>query len=384
MGKLEFRANDRPTLGVELEVALVDAESMALTSGISRVLEQVPAALEESIKPELMQCYLEINSCVCGTVADAERDLSEKIRVVERITDDLGLRILWSGTHPFSRWSEQELTPTARYQMLLDLLQDTARQLVTFGLHVHVGVDSGDKAVMVCDRILPYLPLLLAVSANSPCWDARITGLKSSRSKVMEGLPTAGLPEPMRNWSEYTWLVNHLIETGFIHTIREIWWDVRPHHNFGTVEVRICDMPPSLDETLGLVALVQCLVQALSEEIDEGTYQREHHPMMVRQNKWRACRFGRDAELVDPRTLVTRSVPDHVADLGARLAPIARRLGCVEYLQGLVDSIREPGGADRQLDLLRRNTGDPAAAVREMLGWSRLTPPLESAGRRAA
>ena len=121
-----------------------------------------------------------------------------------------------------------------------------ARRLVTFGLHVHVGVDSGDKAVMICDRIMRHLPTLLALSVSSPFWEGRRTGLQSHRSKVMEGLPTAGLPTLMRNWSEYVWLVNHMIDTGFINTIREIWWDVRPHHNFGTVEVRVCDMPGNL------------------------------------------------------------------------------------------------------------------------------------------
>ena len=177
------------------------------------------------------------------------------------------------------------------------MLQDMGRQLVTFGLHVHVGVDSGDKAVMICDRIMRHLPTLLALSCNSPWWDNRVTGLHSHRSKIMESLPTAGLPPLMRNWSEYVWLVNHLIETGFITTIRDIWWDVRPHHNFGTVEVRVCDMPGSLDDVLAITALIQCLVYGLSEEIDGGTYQHDHHPMMVRQNKWRrgAVRPGRRA-----------------------------------------------------------------------------------------
>jgi carboxylate-amine ligase len=130
-------------------------------------------------------------------------------------------------------------------------------------MHVHVGVESGDKAVMICDRIMRHLPTLLALSVSSPFWEGRRTGLHSNRSKVMDGLPTAGLPTVMRNWSEYVWLVNHMIDTGFINTIREIWWDVRPHHNFGTVEVRVCDMPGNLGDTLAIAALVQCLVKAL-------------------------------------------------------------------------------------------------------------------------
>ena len=211
-----------------------------------------------------------------------------------------GVRLFWSGTHPFSPWQAQDVTPLDRYRDLIDLLQETARRIITFGLHVHVGVDSGDKAIMICDRILQHLPTLLALSANSPFWQGRNTGLHSQRSKIMETLPTAGLPPLMRNWSEYAWLLNNLIETGFIKTIRELWWDVRPHHNFGTVEVRICDMPPGLEHVLGITALVQCLVHDLSEEIDQGTYQFDCHPFLIRQNKWRACRYGMDARLVDP------------------------------------------------------------------------------------
>ena len=184
---------------------------------------------------------------VCQSVADAHRDLAEKIGIVEEIAHSHGMLLFWSGTHPFSRWQDQIVTQSDRYLDLIDLLQETARRIITFGLHVHVGVDSGDKAIMICDRILQHLPTLLALSANSPFWQGRNTGLHSQRSKIMETLPTAGLPPLMRNWSEYVWLLNNMVETGFIKTIRELWWDVRPHHNFGTVEVRICDMPPSLD-----------------------------------------------------------------------------------------------------------------------------------------
>lgn len=371
MSKLIFNANSSSTLGVEIELALVDATTMALSSSIQRVLERVPPAVAASIKPELMQCYLEINTDVCHTVAEAENDLRERIGIVQGICDDLGLRLLWSATHPFSSWRDQQIVPTERYKMLLDLLQDTARQLITFGLHVHVGVDSGDKAVMVCDRILEYLAVLLALSSNSPFWENRVTGMQSSRSKVMEGLPTAGLPMPMRNWSEYTWLINHLIETGFINTIREIWWDVRPHHNFGTVEIRVCDVPANLDDALALVALMQCMVRALSDEIDEGSYARDCHPMMARQNKWRACRYGMDARLVDCHTHKSHAVRAIVPRLVERLQSAAEELGCQEYLPRVLKLATGPTGADRQLQLLQE-TGDPAEVVRRLTEASRL------------
>ena len=279
MRRYTFASSSGPTLGVEIELNLVDAQTLALRSGVTPILENLPPELQGSVKPELFQCYLEINTAICRDVAEVERDLTAKIKVVEQVARNQGMLLYWGGAHPFSRWQDQEVTPDERYLGLVDLLQETARRLVTYGLHVHVGLDSGDKAIMMCDRILPHLPMLLALSVNSPFWQGRNTGLHSHRIKIMETLPTSGLPPLMRNWSEYTWLLNHMIETGFIKTVREIWWDVRPHHNFGTIEVRICDMPPSLHHVLGLTALVQCLVHDLSEEIDRGTYQLRLSPL---------------------------------------------------------------------------------------------------------
>ena len=265
-----FLANDWPTLGVELEFALVDARTMALTSLFEPIHARVPEAVRHRVKPEIMQCYLEINTEICRTVEEVERDLTSQDQGGRSRRRAEGARLLWTATHPFSLWHEQKITQQERYLGLVELLQETARRLVTFGLHIHVGVDSGDKAVMIADRILRHLPMLLALSANSPFWNGRNTGLRSQRSKVMADLPSAGLPPLMRNWSEYVWLLRHMVETGFIQTIREVWWDVRPHHNFGTIEIRICDMPRDLATVIGITALVQCLVHALSEEIDRA------------------------------------------------------------------------------------------------------------------
>ena len=255
--------------------------------------------------------------------------------------------------------------------MLVDLLQEMARRLVTFGLHVHVAVNSGDKAVMICDRMMQHLPTLLALSSSSPYWEGRDTGLCSHRSKIMEGLPTAGLPSMMRNWSEYVWLVNHLVDTGFIHTIREIWWDIRPHHKFGTVEVRICDMPGNLDDTLAIAALVQCLVQALSDDIDQGTYQHDCHPMMVRQNKWRACRFGNKAQLVNSYTYEVQSVKDITDWLVDRLLPISQSLGCEAELLEVREMARRPSWADLQRKILAQ-TEQPEEIVKQLTEQARV------------
>ena len=371
MSPYTFASSPGPTLGVELELNLVDAQTLALRSGVVPILESLPPELHGSVKPELFQCYLEINTAICRDVAEVERDLTAKIKVVEQLARNQGMRLYWGGTHPFSRWQDQEVTPDERYLGLVDLLQETARRLVTFGLHVHVGLDSGDMAIMICDRILPHLPMLLALSVNSPFWQGRNTGLHSHRIKIMETLPTSGLPPLMRNWSEYTWLLNHMIQTGFIKTVREIWWDVRPHHNFGTIEVRICDMPPSLHHVLGLTALIQCLVRDLSEEIDRGTYQNNCHPFLIRQNKWRACRYGMEARLVDPQTFQSIPVRKVVHRLLDRLKDRALELGCSSQLEIVRELADRPTGSVLQLEACRQ-TGDLAEVIRRMLRLSHL------------
>jgi carboxylate-amine ligase len=379
MSKLEFAHNERPTVGIELELGLVDAESLQLASAYGLLNARLtaeghqPGGESSHFKPELMQCVLEINTEVCDTIADADRDLRQKLAIVEAAADPLGLRLWWGATHPFSSWGDQRVTPDERYLQLVNLLQEMARRLITFGLHVHVGVDTGDKAVMVCDRIMRHLPTLLALSVSSPFWEGRQTGLHSHRSKVMEGLPTAGLPTLMRNYSEYVWLVNHMIDTGFINTIREIWWDVRPHHNFGTVEVRVCDMPGTLEDTLAIAALVQCLVKALSDEIDHGAYQHDCHPIMVQQNKWRATRFGNQAKLVDTYTYRVASVARTVERMAEELGPTAEELGCEKYLAHCVAMARNPSAAQRQLDILAE-TNDPREIVRQLTDAARVTP----------
>ena len=373
MGKLAFHSNDRPTIGIELELGIVDAQTMSLTSAIQPLIELLPEKRRIDFKPELMQCCIEVISGVCDTVADAETDLTEKLVLLEQAADQLNLGLWWGATHPFSSCHEQQVTPDPRYQDLVELLQEMARRLVTFGLHVHVGVDSGDKAVMICDRIMQYLPVLLSLSCSSPFWENRNTGLASYRSKIMEGLPTAGLPTLMRNWSEYVWLINHLVDTGFINTIREIWWDVRPHHKFGTVELRVCDIPGRLRETLALAALIQCLVQTLSDEIDEGAYQHDCHPMMVRQNKWRACRFGTNAQLVNSFTYEVEPVPKVTEALIRRMAPQASELGCAEHLEYIQEMAEASDNASRQKALLAE-TGDVREMVRQLTLESRLSP----------
>ena len=366
-----FRSNPTFTLGVELELQLVDAKTGALSNSIQQILERVPSQWRESIKPEFMQSYCEINTGVCKSVKEVEIDLNEKLMWATDVAEDLGLQFVWSGTHPFSRWEHQKISPGDRYAWLLEAMQDVARRMLIFGLHVHVGVDSGDKAIHMCDRLLRHIPTLLALSANSPYWCGRDSGLQSYRSKIIEALPTAGLPQPMRNWSEYVWLIDHLIRTKFISSIREIWWDVRPHAGFGTVEMRIMDMPLNMKHTMGMVALTQSLIASISDRIDNGAYQYDIHPMMARQNRWHASRYGLDASFVDFETM--QAVPARVMAqrLIERCEPFAEKLGCLTHLHYLNDIIANGTGAQRQRKVFEQ-TGNLRDVVKFLVDQSQL------------
>ncbi|MGC9451003.1 MAG: carboxylate-amine ligase [Oceanipulchritudo sp.] len=354
---LVFHSNDAPTLGVELELQLVDAHSFALKSAILDLIRHVGED-QQWLKPELMQSYVEINTNVCASISDVRKDLEGKLARLYAAAEANNTRILWAGSHPFSTWMDQDITPSKRYEKLVELMQDTARRIVTFGMHVHVGVDSGDKAVMVVDRLMRYLSTLLALSVNSPFWVGRRTGLQSQRIKIMEQLPAAGTPPFLRNYSEYCWVVNQSIQSGFINSIQEIWWDVRPHPRFGTVEVRIFDIPQNLEDALALTAVTQCLVAALSDQIDDGVYQHDIHPIVVRQNKWKACRWGMRAELIDPVTHKTIPVREMVFFIYEKLKPYAERLGCMQELNHTITMLDNPSGAERQLQLYEEHDHD--------------------------
>jgi len=363
---VQFNGSPDYTLGVEIELGVIDKETLGLVPRAADILDQVPEHWSECVKPEFMQGYLEFNTGVCKSVDDVRLDLQEKLEWGYRIASDLDATFLWSGTHPFSRWDQQQLTPDDRYQWLMDTMQFVARRLVCFGLHVHVGVDSGDKAIQMCDRMMRHLPVMLALSANSPCWNGHDTGLASYRSKIMESLPTAGLPETMRNWSEYNWLVDHLQSTDFIHSSREIWWDVRPVARFGTVEVRIMDTPMNMRQLLGLVAMVQCVVAGISAEIDRGAYLVDCHPMIARQNKWHAVRYGLDATLVDPDTMLAASARQMARRTLDLCRPVADHLGCATELSYCDEILQGGNGAQSQRQMLRKSD-DPIDVARGLL-----------------
>ncbi len=367
MGTARFPRNDWPTLGVELELQLVDSRTMGLRGEIAEILQRLPSTLQDSVRPEFLQCYVEVNSGVCRTAAEVGSDLSQKLELVARAAARSSVRLAWGGTHPFSHWQDQRITPDARYYELADLLQETVRRPVTFGLHVHVGVDSGDTAIAVGNRIQEHLPALLALSSNSPFWGGRATGFHAHRIELLEGFPTGGLAPLFRDWNDFNALVDRMVRCGFIKSEKELWWDVRPNREHGTVEVRICDMPADLAAVLGLAALIQCLVDDLTRRRSSDSELDGCFPLLVRQNRWRAARFGLGAALVDHRSGRPTPAWQAVCEMTDRLEANASRLGCLPQLAYARTMAENPSGAERQLALYQR-TGDLTEVVRLQIG----------------
>jgi carboxylate-amine ligase len=347
-----FRASAAPTLGVELELQIIDANTLALSDGIDGILAEVPPAVSGSVKREFHTCCVEVCTDVCRIVDEVRRDLKAKLRRVAGAAASRGLLLAWGGTHPFSHWKDQVVTSEPRYRALADCYQETLLRQLTFGLHIHVGVPSEDAAVRACDRIRDHLPVLLALSANSPFWCGRATGLHSHRLDVMGAIPAAGIPPRLGNWESYRGLLEDLRNCGVIDSPKDLWWDVRPSASHGTVEVRICDMPLGLEAVLGITALVQCLVYVLAAEPaceNQDETSGCAHDMVLRQNRWLASRHGLDAPLVDPCT--RRKAPARVLarERIDRLLGMGRELGCSDFLQDLRSKTWGPTGAVSQL-----------------------------------
>ena len=334
---IHFLASPRASVGVEMELAIIDPTSRELVKGGHEMLAEMgsghPDGVHPKAKPELLQSTVEIITGICQTVAEARADLAETLAEVRDHADRRGLQLMCAGTHPFSDPVNQEITPNPRYLRLVDEMQWPARQMQIFGIHVHVGVRSGEKAIAMVNALSAYIPHFLALSASSPFWMGHDTGLASTRSKVFEGLPTAGPPWQLDNWGEFEHFMETLIAARTIASIREVWWDIRPHPGFGTVELRICDGVPTLREVAAMAALSQCLVHRCDMLIDRGYKLPIPEPWVVRENKWRAARHGVDARVIVDNEGGTVPFRDSLSELVEELIPIARRLGCVAELQ---------------------------------------------------
>ena len=354
----EFGASEPYTLGVEEEYMLLDPESFDLVQHIEMVLDAIQGdELASRINAELMQSVLEIATPVCQTAGDVMRELQTLRAYVRDVARDQGLRVGSAGTHPFSLFERQRITAKDRYHALIDQLQYVARRELIFGMHIHVAVDDPDKAIQIVNGLLPHLAPLLALSASSPFWRGEPTGLASSRQIVFSAFPRSGPPPRFRDYEDYALVVGQLERTGCIADYTHIWWDIRPHPKWGTIEVRICDAVTRLEDAVAIAAYCQALVKQLSERYDAGDEIPSYHRILTSENKWLAARYGLDAPVMD---LATGSrIRSPIAKLVRRtlrdLEPHARELGSERELEGIAALIGRGNSAERQLRVYNAN-----------------------------
>src|SRR3954451_689004 len=342
------------TLGIEEELMIVDSETLELVNGIETMLEAVPDAQGE-VKPELMESVLEIATTPCKTTSEAGAQLRELRRVTQRTAGEHGLAIGSAGTHPFAMWEDQRIVARPRYRNLVAALRFVARQELIFGQHVHVGLDDPDKAVHVANGMRVHMPLLLALSANSPFWRADATGLLSTRTPIFRAFPRVGIPPTYRDFEEYSARVRFMVESKVIEDYTYLWYDVRPHPNFGTVEVRVMDAQTRIEHTLALAALVQCLVKELSEHFDDGGELSSYPYEMLDENKWIAARHGLEGELIDLPDQDRVGAKAPARRLLDRMREHAQDLGSEHELEALAELLRYGNGASRQLVVYEAN-----------------------------
>jgi glutamate---cysteine ligase / carboxylate-amine ligase len=359
------------TVGIEEELMILDGETFDLVQGIETVIEAVPPEIDGQVKPELMQSVLEIATTPCPNLRAATAQLVDLRRKVAAIAEDHGWLLAAAGTHPFALWEDQLIVERPRYQELARELGYIARQELIFGTHVHVGIEGPDRAIYIADGIRRHLPVLLATSANSPFWRGQETGLMSSRTPVFRAFPRVGVPPHYGTWEIYSNRVELMMEAGAIEDYTYMWWDVRPHPNLGTVEVRVFDQQTRLDHTAALAALTIALAHRYALLYDAGEPLLEAPAEMIDDNKVRAAIRGLEGHQVDFRRRRVVPAKDMVRGLLEILREDAERLGCVEELEGVEDLCANGTGARRQLGMLERSP-DLRQLTRELAEASRV------------
>jgi len=364
--QIEFSESERSTVGIEWEIALVDGATGDLVQIADEVLRELgtPDGREHpQITHELLLNTVELVSRVHRTVPAAVADLQELIGLVREVTDPLGVELLCAGTHPFAQWYDQKVTPNERYDRLLDRTQWWGRQMMIWGVHVHVGIDERDKALPIVNGLLSYYPHLQALSASSPYWAGAATGYASNRALMFQQLPTAGLPWQFGSWANYEEYVQDLVTTGVVTDHSEVRWDIRPSPKWGTVEMRACDGLSTTDEVGAVAALIHCLTDRMSGDLDDGVEPVTLQPWFVRENKWRAARYGLDAEIIVAPDGRERLVSESLRELVDELGPTAERLGCEEELAGVLRILDGGASYQRQLAVAAANGGSLQAVV---------------------
>jgi carboxylate-amine ligase len=343
---------DAFTIGIEEELMILDAESLELVNAIESLLESSPAG---EIKPELMESVLEVSTEPCPNTAEAGEQLRALRRQVIETAASKGLTIGSAGTHPFAMWEDQRIVARPRYRDLISALRFVARQELIFGVHVHVGVDDPDKAIHVANGMRVHIPVLLGLSANSPFWRADATGLASTRTPIFRAFPRVGIPPTYKDWEDYEKRIEFMIKAKVIEDYTYLWHDVRPHPNFGTVEIRVMDSQTHVEHTLGLAAMVQGLVKELAEHFEAGKRLSKYPFEMLDENKWLAARHGLEGELVDlphNERVSTRALARRLLD---RMREHCQDLGSRAELDAVEDLLERGNGAARQVVVYEAN-----------------------------
>ncbi len=373
--KIDFAKSEQSTLGLEWEIALVDAQSGELAARADDVFANILAADPEvwregehpHIKGEMLQNTVELVTGVSHTVSEGTDDLRRSLNILRAASKPLGLDLLSAGTHPFSNPRTQAVTDKERYAKLVDRTQWWGSQMLIYGVHVHVGLDHVSKAMPVLDGLVNYFPHFQALSASSPYWNGEDTGYASQRALMFQQLPTAGLPFQFPDWAAYESYVQDMFTTGVIDAMNEIRWDIRPVAGLGTIEMRICDGMSTLEEIGAVAALTQCLVEDFSNTLNDGGTIPTMPPWHIQENKWRAARYGMDAVIILDAAGKEQLVTEHTVELLNKLEPVAARLGCADELAGVEKIISGGAGYQRQRRVAAAHGGELRAVVRELV-----------------
>ena len=372
--RIDFPGSPRPTLGVEWEIALVDKDTRDLVNSAEAVMDGVRDLAGDTprVTKELLRNTVELVTGVCENVGEAMEDLGGSLDLVRRAADPLGIDLFSAGTHPFAEWSTQQLTSSPSYDELIARTQWWGRQMLIWGVHVHVGVSSPHKVFPILNSLLLQYPHLLALSASSPIWAGNDTGYASNRALMFQQLPTAGLPFQFEDWSQFEGFVRDQLKTGVIEQLGGMHWDIRPAPKWGTIEVRVCDGASSKRELAALVALTHCLIVHLDERLEAGETLPSIPPWHVQENKWRAARYGLDAEIILDSSSNERLVTDDLHDLLEKLTPTAVRLNCVDELSAVADIPRRGASYQRQRAVAAQSGGDLRAVVKSLVDELRI------------
>ncbi len=350
------------TLGVEEEFQVIDPVSRELSSHDQKIVEAANRLLEDQVKAEMHQAVVEVGTHICQDIHQARAEVSHLRKVVSHVAGELGFAIGAAGTHPFSMWQTQLITEHPRYNEIVNELQDAARSNLIFGLHVHVGMPDKEMAIHIANSARYFLPHIYALSTNSPFWEGRNTGFKSFRSKVFDKFPRTGIPDFFESFAEYENYVKLLVKTNCIDNAKKIWWDVRVHPFFDTIEFRICDVPMTVDETIAITALFQALVAKLYKLREQNLNFMIYKRALVNENKWRAGRYGIDGKLIDFGKEMEVNTRGLIHELLAFVDDVVDELDSRSEINRVYDILNNGTGADRQLAVYEQ-TNDLRAVV---------------------